>query len=950
MTITYPTPPRLRRIALLLAIATLAGACGSDAQDYRHSPLDSPDQVGVVVPDGPSIGAGRAHSCAILDTGDLKCWGKGGHGLLGISSPVDVGDGPDEMGDGLPQVDLGVDDAGARRRAHAVSTGGYHTCVILDDGYLVCFGEGGYGQLGNGRPSRIGDQPEELGNALIPVDLGAGPDGTPRVPGSVSAGDRHTCALTRGGEVLCWGEGRHGQLGNGSNQNVGRAAGQMGDDLVPVDLGTSPDGTPRLATSVSAGYRHSCALISDGAVACWGNGGQGELGNGRNRLIGDEPGEMGDDLVLADLGSNPDGTRRRAVAMDVGLRRTCVVIEGGEVTCWGLGTQGLLGNGRQTLYIGDHPDEMGDALTPVDMGSDADGTPRLAIDVAVGGGATCVVLDGGELTCWGVGNSGMLGNERRDNVGDVPGETGALVDLGTGRSALAVSVGDEHVCATLDDATLKCWGRGSNGRTGLGSAGWVGRAPGHMGDNLLPVDLGTGRSVRPPAQDPAPVELEEVDEGVGPVPVDHLTADGYTTCYRDKGKVRCWGMGYYGALANGTWKSHGGRAGQVGDDLPAVDLGLDPEGRSRIAMAVANGFAHSCAVLEEGEVACWGLNHRGQLGLGHRNNIGDQPEEIGDALRTVDLGGRPAVAVTAGYSHTCALLQGGQVVCWGDGGQGRLGTGARATLGDQPGELGLDLIPIDLGREADGEPLEAIQIVAGHYHTCALLDMGRVVCWGNSGWGQIGVGGPRTIGDEVGEMGAVLDSVHLADQAPVVSVESSLNHTCARFEDGAVTCWGRNNYGQLGLGHADDIGDDPGEMGAGPGSVDLGSHADGGIRMAVDVAVGGSHSCAIDDTGSVLCWGRNHKGQLGVGHTKPVGDHPGEMGRGLETVDLGTHADGTLRRAVSVAAGYAHTCVELDDATVTCWGHGGYGQTGRGSFSTVGDQPGEMGDDLLPVL
>jgi alpha-tubulin suppressor-like RCC1 family protein len=132
----------------------------------------------------------------------------------------------------------------------------------------------------------------------------------------------------------------------------------------------------------------------------------------------------------------------------------------------------------------------------------------------------------------------------------------------------------------------------------------------------------------------------------------------------------------------------------MGDALAAVDLGT-----GKIALAISAGNQYSCALLEGGEVKCWGSNANGCLGLGDTMPRGSLPGQMGDALPSVSLGmGKPAIAVGASFSmfgdenHTCAVLQGGAVKCWGVNTYGQLGLGDTTTHGDEPGEMG-DALP-----------------------------------------------------------------------------------------------------------------------------------------------------------------------------------------------------------------------------------------------------------------
>jgi E3 ubiquitin-protein ligase HERC3 len=131
----------------------------------------------------------------------------------------------------------------------------------------------------------------------------------------------------------------------------------------------------------------------------------------------------------------------------------------------------------------------------------------------------------------------------------------------------------------------------------------------------------------------------------------------------------------------------------MGDKLPTVDLGT-----GRTAKALSLGQTHSCALLDDDSVKCWGDNGQGRLGQGDTNHRGDGADEMGDALPSIDLGtNRKAKAIAVGGTQTCAILDDDTAKCWGMGSQGRLLNGNGNHLGDAPGEMGDNLPPIKRG-------------------------------------------------------------------------------------------------------------------------------------------------------------------------------------------------------------------------------------------------------------
>ncbi len=433
----------------------------------------------------------------------------------------------------------------------------------------------------------------------------------------LTAGELHTCAVFDA-TLKCWGANSSGQLGQGDQAPRGDDPDEMGDDLPPVDLGAG-----HVVTSIDAGGNHTCAILDDAALKCWGDNDNGQLGigTGDGRDWGVDPTDMGDGLPAVDL-----GTGRHAVAVSAGVNHTCAILDDGSLKCWGDNEQGQLGLGDRRDR--DHPRDMGDRLPTVDLG-----TARTATAVAAGTHHTCVILDDGAVKCWGDGWRGQLGLGDDIDRGDQPGEMGdalPTVDLGTGRTAAALSTGSfaGQNCAILDDATVRCWGYNAFGELGLGDHDNRGDGPGDMGDDLPPVELGTGRTA--------------------------------------------------------------------------------------VAVASATRGEHSCAVLDDGTVKCWGDNDSGQLGQGDRDTRGDEPAEMGDHLPAVLVGaGRTVAAVSAGTDHTCVALDDDSVRCWGHNASGQLGLGDTAARGGQPGEMGDALPTVDLGAPAGHQPDLTVRVPGG---------------------------------------------------------------------------------------------------------------------------------------------------------------------------------------------------------------------------------------------
>jgi alpha-tubulin suppressor-like RCC1 family protein len=375
--------------------------------------------------------------------------------------------------------------------------------------------------------------------------------------------------------------------------------------------------------------------------------------------------------------------------------------------------------------------------------------------------------------------------------------------------------------------------------------------------------------------------------------------DEHTCALLADRSLRCWGKGLAGRLGYGN----------EANILSAANAAPINLGGGHTARAVVAGDYHTCAIADDGSVHCWGFGANGRLGYGNTANV------LSPALAgAVDLGGRRAVAITAGASHTCVILDDGTVRCWGNGVSGRLGYGNQATIGDNETPAAVGPVDIGAGRRA-------VAITAGDFHTCVIRDDGALMCWGFGSAGQLGRGNTADIGDD--ETPAQAGPVPLGGHA-VRAISGGKGHTCAVLDDGSARCWGFGADGRLGYGSTSDI-----TSAAAAPPIALGAG-----RTAVAISAGEAHTCAILDTGAVRCWGFGGNGRLGNDGTDSIGDTAGETPASVPPVNLGP---GRTARAITV--GFSHTCALLDDGTLRCWGFGGSGRLGYGNENSVGDDP-----------
>ncbi|MEZ4399022.1 MAG: hypothetical protein R3B06_03340 [Kofleriaceae bacterium] len=389
------------------------GGASADGPLVDGPPVDARPALRVA-----AVALGGNHTCAALQTGEIRCWGANAVGQLGIGSTVaQVTPGPHVALPAAPTMVL------------AAGTG--HACVTLENQGIACWGTGAHGQLGYGNTAQVGDDPGEL--ALVaPLVL-------PQAPTALAGGGLHTCAATTDG-VRCWGEGADGQLGTGSTEPLGATTAMPPGQAVPGTAGV---------TTLAAGRAHTCAVLPDTNVTCWGDDGRGQLGRNTSASVGGMPGFP---LTRVPLGASVS-------ALAAGLDHTCVLLADGAAACWGANGGGQLGDGTLT-------DRTGTVASRVMV-------PRQPIAITAGANHTCALAVTGDVYCWGANDQGQLGlgttTPQRDGSAATP--------VVLGGQAKAVVAGLDHTCAILVDDTLVCWGAGANGKLGYGDTANRGDTP-----------------------------------------------------------------------------------------------------------------------------------------------------------------------------------------------------------------------------------------------------------------------------------------------------------------------------------------------------------------------------------------------------------------------------------------------------------------------------------------
>ncbi len=645
-----------------------------------------------------ALAAGRAHTCAVLQGGDVACWGENERGQLGDDD------------EGRPRPTL-VNNA---RYVTSVVAGRAFTCVLQRSGGVRCFGAGERGQLGDGKAhDRPRAGPRSLANASV-----------------LAAGAEHACAIVDDGRVRCWGNDRYGQVGAAGNAlfvpEPAAVAGLAG------------------ARALALGAAHSCALLDDGSVWCWGGDFAGQRGDGDD-----------DERARSRLPSRVRGLAG-VTALTAGAHHTCALMTGGGVSCWGAAAGGKLGaevvddqaapvdvpalRGARALaaggtftcgLVGDVVRCLGGAF-----GTTREVPAKEATLLVAGHAHACFVVDGG-ARCLGDASGAQLGDGRRGGLASVrPRAVPSLDD------AVRIAASGERTCALRSNAQVSCWGAGQASYQRVAEGGFV--------DVVVAKGAVAGRR-----EGAALVLLEEDALSTGArltrlSALDLAEGRRHACAVTDDGAVYCWGAGASGQLGNGSRKDRA-RPTRVTKVRAAVDVDV--------------GAAHSCALSAGGAVWCWGSHVLGELGHPRRTGS-DEPVRVP----------LPEVAeLDVGEHHACARSDAGAVYCWGAGKHGELGDGQQRGSRYPVEVVGLD---------------DAIHVAVGGQHACAVRVDGEVVCWGEGESGQLGDGARRSSARPLPVPGL----------SAIVEIVAGARHTCARSERGQVLCWGAGDRGQLGQG------------------------------------------------------------------------------------------------------------------------------------------------------
>lgn len=709
------------------------------------------------------VAVAHEHVCARRESGAVDCWGSNEGAVfddtfLPALSPTRL------------MVAVPGSDEMREVNAKSISVGIDHTCFVSaaadTDGVLFCVGASGSMRVGHS---------EAQDGVPHPVVDGGGPL-TARFTKVVSH-SLHSCAIDTIGRLWCFGDNRFGQALLGRNAP---------DTVVATQNSLAVDGTPTTFVDVAVGQDHTCVVLGDRTLRCWGRDDVGQTGRGvpsvgapvepspvyhadgevtdvsRVYASRDESCALTNTSELWCWGFNrhqsisTPGVQAAAIRIASGVtsvmmfwQSLCWTVEG-QTWCRGLREDGQLGSGSRDDILEDFTD---DTFVPELQGFR---------DVAGGHYGGCG-FRGDQLFCWGYSTQGQVPRDSLIQRSAVPvvDSTGAPVN--TFESVVPSRNG---TCGVADERA-SCWGFGGASQSGYADSNASSSTPRNVplisnvvsvarGDNgacavsSAPAELWcwgwntTGITATENTQVPTVVELAQPPLG----PID--MASGHTCALLDdrgEAEAWCWGLNRRGQ-ANGS----------LGDPIEPAEVDL---GDTSALIDVTTGSDFSCALADDGEALCWGDNRVGQLG---REESGPDPEPVSSAR---------FARIDAGARHACGVSQDGAALCWGDNSHDQLGSNATGAFVARPTEVGV--------------PGTVVSVAAGVSSSCAVNSVGEVYCWGDNSLGQLGSEGPSSR-----EPRQVEDII-----ATEVVSGSSIGAHCAG-QGGSWWCWGFDAYGQLG--------------------------------------------------------------------------------------------------------------------------------------------------------
>ena len=862
------------------------------------------------------VSAGGEHTCAILDNGDLKCWGRDTHGRLG-----DGGSNTNLNAPSSTAINLG-----SGRTAVAVSAGmSYHTCAILDNGDLKCWGSDSNGQLGDGGTNTNTNAPSSTA-----IDLGTG-----RTAVAVSAGIQHTCAILDNGEAKCWGLDDYGQLGDGgSNSNQGSP--------VAVSGSNTWDNT----TTASSG-----------------SGG----GSGSSNTL--TPSVEGADLILDEAMTNitfqynasaASGSNQSSFVNNIGLRTTSgsatQTTSGSAITPiefsleWdNFSLPSSLSSSETATFPFDH--SLNDtSSTPLENSTvpasnltyDRHGREMHALDEEVhyeqnrsklainqnrislslwikptNVGTEQSIIDNHPQYHFRMNADGSLNFRNRqhtngawnDHYSSIQLENDVWYHIGVSATYSSSYVVNFYVNGT-SDVTRTSSGNSFTSSTSssfdlMGPSGSIISFEGIL-DDLYLYD-----AVLSASDFTTLMDVGEITWDISPALPSGLSLDSFTGTITGT-PSGSQGTGQYTVYANSSTTSYSrtfslsfnsgsGMTNVTGATCsvsPALPAGLSIDSSTCTISGTPTAETSNTTYTVTGNIS--NVTYQGSVWLSTStfgtitSAVEGAALNLGEAMTPITLNYTSSTnanaastvfgnqQISTGRATSCIILQNQSLMCFGQNSNGEAGVGNTSSV----------TIPtwVDFGFDV------AVSTVSnGEDTTCALLTNGSLYCWGD-------VHGSS--------MSTTPKYIDLPPGRTAVGVSVAEQNTCVLLDNGSISCIGSGYGGTNGDGSS--ISFPAASVDVGDTYVQLPTG-----RTAVSVSMGYRHGCAVLDNGSAMCWGAGGQGELGDGS--------------LSTSSVPVYVNmPTGSTTQTISTGDGTTCAILGNGSVYCWGMGGRGQLGQG--------------------
>lgn len=814
------------------------------------------------------------------------------------------------------------------REVSQITLGVRHACGIYNQ-QAYCWGSNIKGQLGNNTRN----------DSLVPVAVdmtSAGLEGL--TIKAISAGDNFTCAIASNNAVYCWGQNSYGALGMGSALNsiqyvpiavstagvlAGKSVekvstgrnhacvidsagvaycwgqgydGQLGNgssyssSLIPVAVSTTGALLGKTVLIISAGADYTCAIASDSKAYCWGNGSNGKLGN--NSSVSTSTPVPVDNLGIL-FGKNMTN-------IVAGYGHTCAISSEASAYCWGASSYGAIGDGQTTIRFS--PVQVSSMNLPVGVGLKA---------ISVAYNSTCALGTDNQVYCWGQNTYGQLGNgSGAQSLVPIPLTTkGSLGVL----SVLAVETNESYVCATTSDHQSHCWGNNTSGQ---------------LGNNT------TTNSTSPTAMRRSAVQQPNVLIGAATATNVKVLSDTSISLVTPAGTAGSKNVtvtqydaqntsqaGAYTYMLKPELTSLAPQKGSAAGGDTVVVSGNNFTSQTKIKFD--NSYITNVSFNSESSLSFTvpARSYAGKVTVSVEDEFGVQ-SAIVDSFTYVELapvitsvspnvgpeqGGQSAVIngqnlsvgkkelsqIATGENHSCGIYD-GSAYCWGLNTSGQLGDNSKNN----------SAIPVAVYTSGalSGKTIASIDM--GVSFTCAVTTDSLVFCWGA---GVDGMLGNNTNTESIVPIAVYIQGA--LSGKTISKLSSGSRHTCVIASDNRVYCWGYGYYGTLGNGMVFS-----GATSNVPvATITTGVLAGKDIR---DISSGYYHTCALDTDGKAYCWGENGSSQLGDGTSTNF-----SVPRAVDTYGVLSG-----KKLDSIAAGAAHTCAVDSESEIYCWGNGSSGQ------------------------